>query len=108
MHQPLVTDGGVCGDHLSEVGAQRSDRVERLVVDKGACQVDLGEKREVLEELDEEARLDRGARGEVQAQQVVTFLLSGNRTRSQNWTRFDFRIKLDKTSKLVQKEEKQL
>ena len=61
MHQPLVTDGGVCCDHLSEVGAQRSDRVERLVVDEGACQVDLGEKREVVEELDEEARLDRGA-----------------------------------------------
>ena len=77
VHQPLVTDGGVGGDHLSEVGAQRSDRVERLVVNKGACQVDLGEKREVVKELDEEARLDRGAWGEVQAEKVVALLLIG-------------------------------
>ena len=42
-----------------------------------------------MEELDEEARLDRGAGGEVQAQQVMTLLLIRNGNQN------DCRIKLD-------------
>ena len=79
MQHSSVADGGICCIHLSEALAQGSDGIERLVVDEGSLQVDLGEEGEVVEELDEEARLDGGAAGEVEAEQVVTLLLKRSR-----------------------------
>ena len=79
MQHSSVADCGICCIHLSEALAQGSDGIERLVVDEGSLQVDLGEEGEVVEELDEEARLDGGAAGEVEAEQVVTLLLKRSR-----------------------------
>ena len=75
MKHPPVTDGRICCIDLSEAVAQCSDGIERLVVNEGSGQVDLCEFGEVVEELDEETRLDGGAAGEVKAEQVVTLLL---------------------------------
>ena len=75
VQQSSVADGGICRNHLSEALAQGSDGIERLVVDEGPGEVDLGEEGEVVEELDEESRLDRGAMREVEAEQVVTLFL---------------------------------
>ena len=79
MQHSSVADCGICCIHLSEALAQGSDGIERLVVNEGSRQVDLGEEGEVVEELDEEARLDGGAAGEVEAEQVVTLLLKRSR-----------------------------
>ena len=75
MQQSFVADGRICRNHLSEAPAQGSDGIEGLVVNERSCQVDLGEEGEVMEELDEEARLDGGAAGEVKAEQVMTLFL---------------------------------
>ena len=75
MQRSSVADGGVCSNHLSEALAQGSDGIEGLVVNERSCQVDLGEEGEVMEELDEEARLDGRAAGEVKAEQVMTLFL---------------------------------
>ena len=75
MNNPPVTDGRICRIDLSEAGAQCTDGIECLVVNEGSGQVDLCEFGKVVEELDEETRLDGGAEGEVKAEQVVTLLL---------------------------------